>query len=76
MRCFHPGVLCIIELHFEDVEAYLAADFVPMASEEVRPLPGDRVSRRADQRMRIGEIQAIAPAVTARADSARRAGFH
>jgi hypothetical protein len=39
MRHFHPGLLSIIELHFEDVEAYLAEDFAPLASEEVRPLP-------------------------------------
>jgi len=76
MRHFHPGLLAMIELHFEDVEAYLAEAFAPIASEDVRPLPGGQAHRRADQRMRIAEIQAITPAVTARAGSARRAHFH
>jgi hypothetical protein len=76
MRHFHPGLLSIIELHFEDVEAYLAEDFAPIASEEVRPLPSGLAYRRADQRKRISEIQAISLAVMARADSARRARFH
>ena len=67
MRQFHPGVLSIIELHFPDVEAYLAEDFAPIASEEVRPLPSGPAYRRADQRERIGEIQAISLAVMARA---------
>ena len=76
MRHFHPGVLSIIELHFEDVETYLAEDFAPIASEEVRPLPGGLACRRANQRMRIAEIQAFSPAVMARAGSARSARFH
>jgi hypothetical protein len=45
MRHFHPGILSIIELHFEDVEAYLAEDFAPIASEEVRPLPSGAAYR-------------------------------
>ena len=76
MRQFHPGVLSIIELHFPDVEAYLAEDFAPIASEEVRPLPSGPAYRRADQRKRIGEIQPISLAMMARADSAPRARFH
>ena len=76
MRHFHPGLLSIIELHFEDVEAYLAEAFAPIASEEVRPLPSGPAHRRADQRKRIGEIQAISFALMTRADSARTARFH
>ena len=76
MRQFHPGLLSIIELHFEDVETYLEENFTPIASEEVRPLPGGLAYRRADQRKRIGEIQAISLAVIARAGSAQRARFH
>jgi hypothetical protein len=76
MRQFHPGLLSIIELHFPDVEAYLAEDFAPIASEEVRPLPGGPAYRRADQGKRVGEIQAISLGVMARADSTRRARFH
>ena len=69
MRHFHPGLLSIIELHFEDVEAYLAEDFAPIASEEVRRPPGGQAYRRADQRRRTDEIQAISLA-------ARRTRFH
>jgi hypothetical protein len=63
MRHCHPGLLSIIELHFEDIEAYLAEDFAPIASEEVRPPPSGPACRRADQRNRPGEIQAISLAV-------------
>jgi hypothetical protein len=76
MRHFHPGLLSIIELHFPDIEAYLAEDFAPIASEEVRSLPSGPACRRADQRKRIGENQAISLAVMARAESAPRARFH
>jgi hypothetical protein len=76
MRHFHPGLLSIIELHFEDVEAYLAEDFAPIASEEVRPLPSGLAYRRADQRKRFSEIQPISLAVMTCAASARRARFH
>jgi hypothetical protein len=76
MRHFHPGILSIIELHFEDVEAYLAEDFAPIASEEVRPLPSGPAYRRADQCKRMGENQAISLRLMARGDSAPRARFH
>lgn len=76
MRHFHPGVLSIIELHFQDVEAYLAEDFAAIASEEVRPLPSGPAYRRADERKRIGEIQAISLAVMAPAGSAPRGRLH
>jgi hypothetical protein len=76
MRHFHPGVLSIIELHFPDVEAYLAGDFAPIASEEVRPLPSGPAYRRADERQRIGEIQPISLAIMAGAGSAPKARFH
>jgi hypothetical protein len=33
MRHFHPGLPFISELHFEDVEAYLAQDFAPTPRE-------------------------------------------
>jgi hypothetical protein len=76
MRHFHLGLLSIIELHFEDVEAYLAEDFASIASEEVRPLPSGLAYRRADQRKPIGEIQPISLAAMARAGCAPRARFH
>jgi hypothetical protein len=76
MRHFHPGLLSIIELHFHDVEAYLAEDFAPMASEEVRPLPSGPAYRRADQCTRIGETQAISLAMMAGLGPARRARLH
>jgi hypothetical protein len=76
MRNFHPGLLSIIELYFEDVEDYLAEDFAPIASEEVQPLPSGRASPRADQRQRIGETQAISLAVMPGAASAQRPRFH
>ena len=76
MRHFHPGLLSVIELHFEDVEAYLAENFAPIASEEVRPLPRGLAYRRTDQRKRVGEVQAISLAAMAREGSARRARFH
>ena len=76
MRHFHPGLLAMIELHFEDVEAYLAETFTPIASKEVRPLLSGLAHRRADQRKRVGEVQAISLAMMAGAGSARRPGFH
>ena len=76
MRHFHPGVLSIIELHFPDVETYLAESFAPIASEEVRPLPSRLAYRRTDQRKRIGEIQAISLAAMPPADSAPRGRLH
>jgi hypothetical protein len=75
MRHFHPGVLSIIELHFPDIEAYLAADFAPIASEDVRPLPSGLAGHRTDRRKRMGETQAISLDVMA-ADSAPRTRFH
>ena len=76
MRHFHPGLLAMIELHFEDVEEYLAEAFAPIASEEVRPLLRGLAYRRADQHKRIGETQAISLATMVRADPARTARFH
>jgi hypothetical protein len=76
MRHFHPGLLSIIELYFEDVEAYLAEDFAPIASEEVRPLPSGPAYRRADQRKSIREIQAISLVMMARAGCSPRARSH
>lgn len=73
---FHPGLLAIIELHFEDIEAYLAEDFAPIASEEVRLLPSGLACRRVDERKPIDEFQAISLAVMKRAGSAGRAGVH
>jgi len=76
MRQFHPGLLSIIELHFQDVEAYLAEDFNPIASEVVRSLPNGPACRRTDQRKHTGEIQAISLAAILHAGSARRARVH
>ena len=76
MRHFHPGLLSIIELHFEDIEAYLAEDFALIASEEVRPLPVGPASRRTDRRKRIGGIEAISLAAMAGVGSERRGRFH
>jgi hypothetical protein len=59
MHDFHPGLLSIIELHFETIEAYLAEEFIPIASEEVRAPPSGPACRRGDQRKRIDEIQII-----------------
>jgi hypothetical protein len=76
MRDFHPGLLSIIELHFETIEAYLAEDFVPIASEEVRMPPAGPPCRRSDQHKPVGEIQVISLAVKAGGEAARRGRFH
>jgi hypothetical protein len=76
MRDFHPGLLSIIELHFETIEAYLAEDFVLIASEEVRLPPAGPPCRRSDRRKRAGEIQVISLAVRAGGEPARRGRLH
>jgi hypothetical protein len=75
MRQVHPGLLSIIELHFGDVEVFLAEDFAPIASEEVRPLPSGLAYRRSDRRKRIDEVQTISLAAMARDGTGRRR-FH
>ena len=76
MRQFHPGLLSIIELYFKNVDAFLAEDITPIASEEVWPLPSGLACRGADPRRPIGELQAISLAAIVRAGPARRARFH
>lgn len=76
MRQVHPGLLSIIELHFGDVEVFLAEDFAPIASEDVRLPPSGLACRRSDRRERLGEFQAISLAVTARDGAARRVRLH
>jgi len=42
MRELHPGFHAFLELHVEDVEAFLAENYEPIASEEVPILIGVR----------------------------------
>lgn len=74
MRQVHPGLLSIIELHFGDIEVFLAEDFAPIASEEVRPPPSGLAHRRSDRR--LGGFQAISLAVAPREGAARRVRLH
>ena len=74
MRQVHPGLLSIIELHFGDIEVFLAEDFAPIASEDVRLPPSGLAYRRSDQR--LGGFQAISLAVAAGEGAARRVRLH
>jgi len=49
MREFHPGLHAFLELHVDDVEAFLAENFEPVGSEEVRSAIGARLLRRSDR---------------------------
>jgi hypothetical protein len=58
MRHVHPGFHAFLELHVEDVEAFLAESFEPFASEDsIQDFHQSPTRRRSDRG--VGDVRTI-----------------